>query len=423
MGRRLVAATLASAAALAGCGGSGGSGPPTLKWYVFNEPSGSFTAAADRCTKESNGRYKVAVEALPTDADQQRELIVRRLAAKDSSVDLVGMDVNWTAEFAQAGWIVPWSGKLARRVTEGDLPGPLNTARYKGRLWVAPFTSNAQILFYRRDRVRTPPKTWDEMIAQAVKIGPEGKIQVQGARYEGLVVWFNSLVNSGGGTILAPNGEDVTLGAPAVKAASIIKKLADSPAADPALENNKEDQARLGFEKGDSSFEVNYTFAWASANDLVNKAADAAAKKKAQAFRANIGFARWPGVDPNRPSRVTLGGINIGVGKYGKHRAFAFDAAVCLRQPANQIPASVKGGLLPTTASLFDNPQLKKAFPFTDILKAELKDGVARPVTPFYSDISQAIQRSLHPEKDIDPPNTIKEMRDKLDRAKNGEIF
>jgi multiple sugar transport system substrate-binding protein len=423
MGRRLVAATLASAAALAGCGGSGGSGPPTLKWYVFNEPSGSFTAAADRCTKESNGRYKVAVEALPTDADQQRELIVRRLAAKDSSVDLVGMDVNWTAEFAQAGWIVPWSGKLARRVTEGDLPGPLNTARYKGRLWVAPFTSNAQILFYRRDRVRTPPKTWEEMIAQAVKIGPEGKIQVQGARYEGLVVWFNSLVNSAGGTILAPNGEDVTLGAPAVKAASIIKKLADSPAADPALENNKEDQARLGFEKGDSSFEVNYTFAWASANDLVNKAADAAAKKKAEAFRANIGFARWPGVDPNRPSRVTLGGINIGVGKYGKHRAFAFDAAVCLRQPANQIPASVKGGLLPTTASLFDDPQLKKAFPFTDILKAELRDGVARPVTPFYSDISQAIQRSLHPEKSIDPPTTIKSMKDKLDRAKKGEIF
>jgi multiple sugar transport system substrate-binding protein len=419
----LVAATLASAAALAGCGGSGGSGPPTLKWYVFNEPSGAFTEAAAKCTKESNGRYKVSVEALPTDADQQRELIVRRLAAKDSSVDIVGMDVNWTAEFAQAGWIVPWTGELARKATEGDLPGPLATARYKGRLWVAPFTSNAQILFYRKDRVKTPPKTWDEMLAQARQIGPEGKIQVQGARYEGLVVWFNSLVNSAGGTILAPNGEDVALGPPAVKAASIIKTLATSPAADPALANNKEDQARLGFESGNSAFEVNYTFAWASANDLVDKAPDPAAKKKAEQFRSNIGFARWPGVYPNRPSRVTLGGINLGVGKYGKHRALAFEAALCLRQPANQIPASVKGGLLPTTASLFESPELKKAFPFTDILKAELADGVARPVTPFYSDISQAIQRSLHPEESIDPPVTIKEMKDKLERAKKGEIF
>jgi multiple sugar transport system substrate-binding protein len=418
-----VATMLASAAALAGCGGSGGSGPPTLKWYVFNEPSGSFTQAADKCTKESNGRYKVAVEALPTDADQQRELIVRRLAAKDSSVDLVGMDVNWTAEFAQAGWIVPWTGELAKKATAGDLPGPLNTARYKGKLWVAPFTSNAQILLYRKDRVKTPPKTWSEMIAQAKRIGPEGKIQVQGARYEGLIVWFNSLVNSAGGTILAPNGNDVTLGPPAVKAASIIKELASSTAADPALANNKEDEARIGFEKGDSSFEVNYTFAWASANDLVDKAPDPAAKKKAEEFRSNIGFARWPGVYPNRPSRVTLGGINLGVGKYGKHRSLAFQAALCLRQPANQIPASTKGGLLPTTASLYDNPELKKAFPFTDILKAELKDGVARPVTPFYSDISQAIQRSLHPEKSIDPGPTVKDMKDKLERAKKGEIF
>jgi multiple sugar transport system substrate-binding protein len=408
---------------LAGCGSSSKSGPVSLSWYVFNEPSGSFKAAADRCTKQSGGRYQISVKALPTDADQQRELVVRRLAAKDSSVDIVGMDVIWTAEFAQAGWIKPWTGRLAQEATRGDLPGPLQTARYKGRLWVAPFTSNAQILFYRKDRVKTPPKTWDEMIADGKRIGAAGKIQVQGARYEGLTVWFNSLVNSAGGSILAPNGNTVTLGAPAVKAASIIHTLASSPVADPALENNKEDEARLGFEKGDSSFEVNYTFAWASANDAVTNAADPAAKKKAEQFRASIGFARWPGVDPNRPSRVTLGGINLGVGAYGKHIPQAFQAALCLRQPANQIPASIKGGLLPTTASLFENAELKKAFPFTNILKAELKDGVARPVTPFYSDISQAIQRSLHPERGINPASTIKDMESKLDHAKKGELF
>src|SRR2546421_13069295 len=184
-GTACAAATFA-ALALTGCGSSGKAGPPTLNWYVFNEPSGSFKTAADSCTKQSRGRYKVTIQALPTDADQQRELIVRRLAAKDSSVDIVGMDVNWTAEFAQAGWIKPWTGAMAQQATKGDLPGPLQTARYKGQLWVAPFTSNAQILFYRKDRVKTPPKTWDEMLAQAKQIGADGKIQVQGARYEGL---------------------------------------------------------------------------------------------------------------------------------------------------------------------------------------------------------------------------------------------
>jgi multiple sugar transport system substrate-binding protein len=203
----------------------------------------------------------------------------------------------------------------------------------------------------------------------------------------------------------------------------VIKRIASSPIADPAIENNKEDQARLGFESGNSAFEVNYTFAWASANDAVNKAPDPATKKKAEEFRSNIGFARWPSVEASEPSHVTLGGINLGVGAYGTHKALAFEAAACLRQPVNQIPISLKGGLLPTTASLYDNAELKKAFPFTDILKAEIADGVARPVTPFYSDISQAIQRSLHPERDIDPPQTIKEMKDKLEKAKNGELF
>src|SRR5256714_13118035 len=200
----------------AGCGGSSSKGAPTLNWYVFNEPSGSFTSAADKCSKESGGRYKIAIQALPTDADQQRENIVRRLAAKDSSVDIVGMDVIWTAEFAEAGWIDPWSAANALKVTQGDLPGPLQTAKYKGRLYAAPFTSNTQILFYRKDRVKTPPKTWDEMLADAQRIGANGKIQVQGARYEGLVVWFNSLVESAGGHILAPDGKTVVLGPPAV---------------------------------------------------------------------------------------------------------------------------------------------------------------------------------------------------------------
>src|SRR4051794_9409259 len=422
----LLAATLALAALTAsGCGGSSSKGgPTTLDWYVFNEPSGSFTKAAEKCSKDSGGKYKIVTQALPTDADQQRELIVRRLAAKDSSVDIIGMDVIWTAEFAEAGWIKPWSAADANKVTAGDLPGPLETAKYKGKLYAAPFTSNTQILFYRKDRVQTPPKTWDELIQQAQKIGPDkGKIQVQGARYEGLTVWFNSLVASAGGSILKNNGEDIDLGPPAEKAADVIKRIAASPEADPALENNKEDQARIGFESGNSAFEVNYTFAWASANDAVDKAPDAAAKKKAEEFRSHIGFARYPTVEAGTPRHATPGGINLGVGGYGKHQDLAFQAATCLRQPVNQVPITLKGGLLPTSASLYDNKEIKKAFPFTDILKAEIRDGVARPVTPFYSDISQAIQRSLHPERDIDPQSTIDDMKGKLEKAKNGELF
>ena len=75
------------------------------------------------------------------------------------------------------------------------------------------------------------------MIAEADQLAKEGKphyIEEQGAQYEGLTVWFNSMVNSAGGQILTANNK-VVLGAPALKAAEIMHDLATSKGADPSL--------------------------------------------------------------------------------------------------------------------------------------------------------------------------------------------
>src|SRR5206468_8696653 len=109
-----IAATLVLASLIAaGCGGGGGGGPVTLNLWVFNEPSGSFTDAAKRCSAASHGRYTIVYNKLSNDADQQRQSLVRRLAAKDSSIDIAGMDGVWTAEFAEAGWTKPWPARFA----------------------------------------------------------------------------------------------------------------------------------------------------------------------------------------------------------------------------------------------------------------------------------------------------------------------
>src|SRR3954469_18478520 len=173
----LLAASLA-ALLLAACGGSGSkSGPATLNLWVFQEPSGSFTDAAKRCSQQSGGRYKIVFNALSNDADQQRQSLVRRLAAKDSSIDIAGMDVVWTAEFAEAKWIKPWPANEAAKIKQGTLAGPLKTATYKGRLWAAPANSNTQLLWYRKDLVKKPADTWDGLIKQAEGLGKEGKIE------------------------------------------------------------------------------------------------------------------------------------------------------------------------------------------------------------------------------------------------------
>src|SRR5262249_15368261 len=146
--------------------------------------------------------------------------------------------------------------------------GPLTSGTYQGKLFAAPYTSNVQFLWYRKDRVPTPPKTWDEMIAMAKKLGPNGTIEIQGARYEGLTVWFNTLLASAGGQVVDDQG-NVKLGEPAVKAATVIHNLATSGVADPNLSNSMEDSTRLAFQTGKPSFMLNWPYVYPSAKQEV----------------------------------------------------------------------------------------------------------------------------------------------------------
>ena len=80
-------------------------------------------------------------------------------------------------------------------------------------------------------------------------------------------MWFTSLIASAGGTILNEDGTKVTLPTgPTEKALEVMKRYSSSPVAPPNLSTAREDDARLGWESGDSAFMVNYSFVWPSTN-------------------------------------------------------------------------------------------------------------------------------------------------------------
>lgn len=410
-GLAAVVAVLALAVT-AGCGSAeGGGGARTINWYSFDEPSGAYQKGIENCNRDAGGRYEIELVPLPTDASQQRELLVRRLAAEDESIDLLSMDVIWTAEFAQADWIRPVPEEVAREVRSNTLEGPLETATYEDRLWGIPHNSNTQLLWYRKDRVDEPPETWDEMIEQATELGEGNTIQVQAARYEGYMVWFNTLVESAGGQILERNG-DTALGQPAVDAAAVIERLASSPAADPSISNSDEDSGRLSFQSGDSTFMVNYPFIFPSAEE-----------EAPEVFK-QLEAAPYPRVNPDRPAEVTVGGFNLGVSKFSSQPDLAVEAAMCLRNEENQIINTEDGGLPPTIEALYETKEIRDAYPgFADLIEASLRDGVARPVTPAYSDISIAVQKTLHPPSSIEPRSTIETLRDRLQEVEDGGLY
>jgi multiple sugar transport system substrate-binding protein len=399
-----ISAALA-AGLLAACGGS--SGPPTLQWYIFPEPSGSFAHAAQVCSQASGGRYKIALNTLPTDADGQRQELVRRLAAKDSSIDIVGMDVTYTPEFAEAGWLRPWVGANRAAASNGMLPGPLATATWKGTIYGMPDNSNTQLLWYRKDLVPNPPTTWAQMIQDAVQLAKQGKphyIEVQGKQYEGLTVWFNTLVASQGGSILK-GPTTVSVGPTSQKAATIIHDVATSPGADPSLANSDEGSARLAFESGSAAFELNYPFVYPS----IQADKPQLAKQMAWTY--------YPSVNPGQPARVTIGGSNLGVSAFSKYPQYDYTAIKCLTDEANQKVDAIKGGLPPTLAGLYNDPALQKPYPFKSLIAKQLANAGIRPQTPAYADVTIAIQKALSPPGSIDPTSVLDTLNSQLKAA------
>ncbi len=397
----------------AGCGvggDEGGSGARAINWYAFNEPGGSYDEAVANCNKQANGKYTINYVKLPNIADQQRELLVRRLAAEDDSIDLASLDVIWTAEFAEANWILPWEGERRSAAEDGKLEGPLKTVDYQGKIWAIPHTSNTQLLWYRKDRVDAPPDdfTWDEMIDDAAEKGTA--VEVQSAQYEGLVVWINALIAGAGGQIVNEKG-DVLVNDTAKRAAEIENKLATSPAAPPGMSTANEDAARLGFEGGRSDYMVNYTYVYPSAAAV------------SEEFQKNMGWAVYPRTDKDKESRPPLGGFNIAVSAYSNNSDLAFEAAECLASPENQALSAELGGLPPTTESVYEDPKVQKAFPFADQLRQSIESAGPRPVTPAYSDISLAIQKTFHPPESVDPDTVVEQLRDRIEKAVDGKIF
>jgi multiple sugar transport system substrate-binding protein len=412
----LVASVLAAALGiLVGCGSDdflgsgdeGSGGGVTLNWFIATQPGGTIQEVAKRCSEESNGEYTVNVELLPTDASQQREQLVRRLGAKDSTVDIIGMDVIWTAEFANAGWLREWTDPQAQQVTEGVFDSVVDTASFEGKLYGAPFNSNTELLWYRTDLVDKPPTTWDQMISEAERL--DKFVQVQANRYEGFTVWVNAMIESAGTRMLSgPETVDLAEG-PTDDALAMIGKLANSPAAPPDIDTSDEDSARLGFEAGDSAFMLNYTFAYASA------------KSNAPDIAKSMGAAKFPEVVPGTPSKPPLGGFNLSISAYSDHPTEAFDAATCLTNPKSQLTATKLDGLPPSNQTLYSTKTVRDAYPgFADEIEQSIEDAGPRPLTPAYTDFSLAVQRALHPPASIDPDDPqpkYDELRSNLEDA------
>ena len=401
------------AGTLAACSSDDESGSAKqLTWYI-NPDNGGQVKLAEKCSKESDGAFKIQTQVLPTDADAQREQLVRRLAAGDSSVDLMSLDPPFTAEFANAGYLKPITDPAdVKLLTDGVLAAPMKGATWKGKLVATPFWANTQLLWYRKSVAAAagvdPTSntfTWDQMIKAAES--QKKKIGVQGRRYEGYMVWINALVASGGGQILADadKGDKAKpdMASPAGnEAAKIVSELSGSSAAAADISTAGEEEARSLFQGDTGSFMVNWPYVYAAAKGEVDTGA--LDKKVVD----DIGWARYPRVSADMASAPPLGGINLGIGEFTKYPKEALAAVKCITSVENNAKYMVDSGNPAARSGAYDTPEVKKAFPMADLIRQSIDDAGPRPITPYYGDVSSSVQQTWHPQSSVSSPSTPK---------------
>jgi trehalose/maltose transport system substrate-binding protein len=371
-----------------------------------------FDKIIAECNQQAAGRYTIVGNLLPSDADGQRDQLVRRLAAQDPGMDLLGMDVTWTAEFAEAGWIRELTPQQVAQANADTLQPPIDTARWQDKQYGVPKHTNVQLLWYRKSLVPSPPKTFDEMMQMAQQLKSQGKtyeIGLTAAQYEGYVVNINNLVTGFGGTVVNKDSSAPTIDAKTVEALTLLKKLATSGLTSPSLSNAQEPEVFADLQNGRSAFSLNWPYVLSSM------------RKANPGLVPDLGFAPYPTVKPGETPRVTLGGMNYAISTFSKHPDEAFDAAMCLRSPEHQLQNALDAGNPPVNKPLFQDPKFKEQYPMGDVMLTELQNAVPRPISPVYQNISTVLSTTLSPPASINPTADADQLRTAIQNAIDGK--
>ncbi|MFJ5861780.1 ABC transporter substrate-binding protein [Pseudarthrobacter sp. NPDC092439] len=407
-----IAAVGAAAISLTGCGNAGSSSDAKA-----DGGRGPITFASGKdFTQEMQNRIdiwndkhpdeKVTMLQLSASPDDQRTSFVQNFQAKSDKYDVLWSDVVWTSEFASRGWIE----KLDKERFGGDrlLPSAVDTAMYNGKLYGAPFMTNAGLLYYRSDLVPKAPVTWQELRA-ACEIAKQHKMDCyagQFSQYEGLTVNTVEALNSAGGAVLSEDGKSATVNTPEAKEGLkfLVDMVKDGNISKEAL-TYKEEESRRAFVEGRLMFLNNWPYVYSSAS------ADGSA------IKGKFGMATLPGKDG--PGVASLGGIDLAVSAFSKHKETAKDWIEFMQSDETQRSVVKDMNQASVVAALYDDPELVKASPYLPTLKESLVGANPRPKTAKYNAVSLAIQKNAYKalQGDVSVDEALQAMQQELTEA------
>ncbi|MFI2409450.1 ABC transporter substrate-binding protein [Streptomyces sp. NPDC018947] len=332
---------------------------------------------------------RVTLVELPDSADETRAQMATDLRAPDRHrFDVLNIDVNWTSEFAAAGWIRPLPRD--RFPLDAFLPPVVGTATYDGRLYAVPYVTNAGLLLYRKDVLAEegvpPPRTWAELERYARTIAPKYGLDGYAGQflpYEGLAVNAAEAVYSAGGSILGDEGERVTVDSAEAREGIgfLARGVREGWIPKDAL-TYKEEESKQAFQDGRLLFLRNWPYAYVGASAPGSEVA------------GEVGAVPLPG--PDGPGTSVLGGSNLAVAAHARHPDSAARLIAYLTSERVQRQVLTRGALPPVRADLYEDPELVRAFPYLPTLRESVLAAAPRPKSPRYDQVSLAVQAVVH---------------------------
>ena len=392
---RAMAVGVSSTAAvslLEACGGTsnstGGNGQTVNINYIEKDTNGVYAGLVKTFNAQNNGVHVTYNSNAPNDTGQLLTILTTMLRARGSSIDVFPMDIIWPPEFGANGWTVPLDDKWPTSDRANYLPGPLQGCTYNGKLWAAPTRTDAGLIYYRTDLIKTPPTTWDELTTMAKSATPKAKFGYlwQGAQYEGLVCDFTEVLYGRGGSVLDANDpKKITVNSTEGKDALTQMVSWVGGISPTAVTTYKEEDSRSAWQNGDSAFMRNWPYAFVLGNDP---------KTSKIAGKFDVHPMLYGGTSTTGHS--SLGGWQYGINAFSKNPDAAWKFIQFQLSPPSQKTLATELSLFSTLKSIYTDKDVLAKTPFFGKMQPVLQGALPRPVSPFYPDISNAIQQRVH---------------------------
>ncbi len=368
-------------------------GPPITLHAIFMKQaaySEQDVAAMDAAFTKVHPNITIVPEFVAYDALHDK--IVTAQVGGGGVYDIVLMDTPWPAELVKAKIVADITDKIPADFSSGVFDSAWTAAKYSGKIYGVPWINDTKFFFYNDKMFSTAaitaaPKTWDEVEAdaKAIKAANIVKYPITASWKQAEAVicdWTQLAAAFGGSDFVDASGKALFNQGGGLAALKFMKKLIDEGLVDPASLSQTEDDVNSVMGAGKAAMALNWTYGLAVMSD-----------PKTSKVVGQIKVVASPGEGSVTTSGVN-GGMSLAVTTTTKHPDEALQYALFLASESSQ--EMDVANALPMWKASFNNADVTSKNPtLFAAAKIQFAGLVARPVVPYYTKLSNALQDAI----------------------------